>query len=67
MQELAAGIVVIGNEILSGKTVDSNSAFLTGHWAWIVMPGLALVFVILGFSLLGYALDEILNPRLRER
>jgi len=31
------------------------------------MPGLALVFVILGFSLLGYALDEILNPKLRER
>jgi len=25
------------------------------------------IFVILGFSLLGYALDEILNPRLRER
>ena len=28
MQELDAGIVIIGNEILSGKTVDSNSPFL---------------------------------------
>jgi peptide/nickel transport system permease protein len=46
---------------------ERNSAILNGYWAWIVMPGLALVFVILGFSLLGYALDEILNPKLRER
>ncbi len=46
---------------------DAGAALITGAWAWIVMPGLALVFVVLGFSLLGFALDEILNPRLRER
>jgi peptide/nickel transport system permease protein len=46
---------------------EQSSAILNGEWAWIVMPGLALVIVILGFSLLGYALDEILNPKLRER
>jgi len=51
--------------ILSEAT--QASASLIGAWAWIVMPGLALVFVILGFSLLGFALDEVLNPRLRER
>ena len=46
---------------------DAAGAILNGQWAWIVMPGLALVIVILGFSLLVYALDEILNPKLRER
>ncbi len=49
------------------KEASDHSAVLIGKWAWIVMPGLALVFVILGFSLLGFALDEILNPKLRER
>src|SRR3990172_2587569 len=34
---------------------------------WIITPGLAIVGVVLGFTLLGYALDEIVNPRLRRR
>ena len=46
---------------------EQNAAILTGKWVWIIMPGLALVIVIFGFALLGNALDEILNPRLRER
>lgn len=49
------------------QEADASGAILNGQWVWIVMPGLALVVVILGFSLLGYALDEILNPKLRER
>ncbi len=36
-------------------------------WWWIVPPGLAIALISLSFVLLGYALDEILNPKLRER
>ncbi len=34
---------------------------------WLVAPGVAIVIVVLAFTLLGYALDEIMNPRLRRR
>jgi peptide/nickel transport system permease protein len=34
---------------------------------WVIPPGLAIATVALSFILLGYALDEILNPRLRLR
>ncbi len=33
----------------------------------MLMPGLCIVFVVLGFTFLGYALDEIFNPKLRKR
>lgn len=36
------------------------------YW-WIVIPGLCIVFVVLAFTFIGYALDEIFNPRLRKR
>ncbi len=46
---------------------QDSSAFQNGlHW-WILAPGLCIVVVVLGFTLLGYALDEILNPKLRRR
>lgn len=46
---------------------SDNSAFELGLQAWILAPGLCIVVVVLGFTLLGYALDEILNPKLRRR
>jgi peptide/nickel transport system permease protein len=39
----------------------------TGAWWWLLAPGLAIVLVVLAFTMCGYALDEILNPRLRRR
>ncbi len=34
---------------------------------WIIPPGISIALVSLSFILLGYALDEILNPKLRAR
>lgn len=43
------------------------SAFQLGLQWWIVAPGLCIVMLVLGFTLLGYALDDIMNPKLRKR
>jgi peptide/nickel transport system permease protein len=45
----------------------SNAAASAGNWWWLLPPGLGIVLVVLGFTLCGFALDEILNPKLRER
>jgi peptide/nickel transport system permease protein len=46
---------------------DNGGAVSSGQWWWIVPPGLAIVAVVLAFTLCGFALDEIVNPKLRER
>lgn len=45
----------------------SAGAATGGWWWWLVAPGVAIVLVVLAFTMCGYALDEILNPRLRKR
>lgn len=43
-----------------------RGAFLTPAWLWWVLPpGLLIVCAALGFALVGFALEQILNPRLR--
>lgn len=36
-------------------------------WWWVIPPGLCIAAISLAFILIGYALDEVLNPKLRER
>lgn len=36
-------------------------------WWWIVPPGVSIAVVSISFVLIGYSLDEILNPKLRVR
>jgi peptide/nickel transport system permease protein len=38
-----------------------------GAWWWVVGPSACIVLVVLAFTLVGNALDEILNPRLQGR
>jgi peptide/nickel transport system permease protein len=48
---------------------DANTAFAIHqelYW-WVVVPGLLIVFIVLAFTFIGYALDEIFNPKLRKR
>jgi len=45
----------------------SAGALTAGWWWWLIPPGVAIVFVTLSFTMVGYALDEVLNPRLRRR
>src|SRR5207247_803786 len=42
-------------------------ALSAGYWWWIIPPGVMIVLVVLAFTMCGYALDEIINPRLRAR
>ena len=42
-------------------------AMTTGAWWFIVPPGICVVLVVLSFTLIGQALEEVFNPRLRSR
>lgn len=40
---------------------------LTEYWFWIFPASLSIALLAAAFILMGFALDEILNPRLRQR
>ncbi len=43
-----------------------RSAFLSGAWLWwVIPPGALVTATVLGFALVGFALEERFNPRLR--
>ncbi len=45
----------------------SNGALSLGAWWFLFPPGICVVLVVLSFTLVGQALEEIFNPRLRGR
>jgi peptide/nickel transport system permease protein len=53
-----------------GKMLEEafeQGALIEEAWWWYIPPGVGIVLVVLAFTLCGRALEEILDPRLRER
>ena len=45
----------------------TNLALLRGLWLYFAPPGIFITLVVLGFAMLGYGLEEVLNPALKRR
>ncbi len=52
-----------------GKVLEDayrSGALFVGQYYWVVEPAVLLMVSGLGFTMLGFALDRMVNPRLRE-
>jgi peptide/nickel transport system permease protein len=49
------------------ESAFAEGAISLGAWWYLVPPGLCIALVVLAFAMCGYAFDEILDPRLRDR
>jgi peptide/nickel transport system permease protein len=68
--EAALALLGLGDPILPtwGKVINDarfNGALYQGNYYWMLEPSFLLMLTGLAFSLLGFSLDRIFNPRLR--
>jgi ABC-type dipeptide/oligopeptide/nickel transport system permease subunit len=49
-----------------GITIEEGITYMRTEWWTPVFPGLATLFAVLGFNLVGDGLSDALNPRLRD-
>ncbi|MHA2085540.1 MAG: ABC transporter permease, partial [Candidatus Thorarchaeota archaeon] len=62
--DITLGVV---GAILSESGLAASGGFLEGAWWVVVFPGLMITIISLAFTFVGHTLDQVLNPRLRER
>lgn len=46
---------------------QGSGGFINGAWWIVIFPGLMITILSLSFTFVGHTLDQVLNPRLRER
>jgi peptide/nickel transport system permease protein len=49
------------------KNAMDYSAATAGYWWYVLVPGVAIVLVVLAFTMVGRAVESIVNPTLRSR
>jgi peptide/nickel transport system permease protein len=69
--EASLAVLGLGDPVLPtwGKVIDdafTDGALYQGRYYWVLEPAVLLMITGLGFALLGFALDRIFNPRLRD-
>jgi peptide/nickel transport system permease protein len=59
--------IVSWGHMFENINISGDLAHFPPAWWWVLPPGFGIALVSLSFILIGYALDEIFNPRLRKR
>jgi len=68
--EASLAVIGLGDPIMPtwGKIINdaqTQSALYKGLYFWVLEPAVLLMLTGFAFAMVGYALDRILNPRLR--
>lgn len=69
--EASLAVLGLGDPVLPtwGKVINDardNGALFNGYYYWMVEPFVLLMITGFGFAMVGFALDRIFNPRLRD-
>lgn len=69
--EAALAVLGLGDPTLPtwGKMINDaygEGALYNGQYYWVLEPSFMLMLTGFGFAMVGYALDRVFNPRLRE-
>jgi peptide/nickel transport system permease protein len=69
--EASLAVLGLGDPVLPtwGKVINdafADGALYQGRYYWVLEPAVLLMITGLGFAMLGFALDRIFNPRLRD-
>lgn len=69
--EASLAVLGLGDPVLPtwGKIINDaemNGALYKGYYYWILEPAALLMVTGFGFAMLGFALDRVFNPRLRD-